>query len=96
MLRDPADRYELREWQSAAAGRLREAGATVYVTGRSSRGQLSDMGRTETIEEAAEQGFYAESLAAMQECRGLRAGQRQKGLRGNDLRSPFLTLRVRR
>ncbi|MCP1309890.1 SDR family oxidoreductase [Paenibacillus tyrfis] len=33
---------------------LGEAGATVYVTGRSSRGQLSDMGRTETIEETAE------------------------------------------
>ncbi|MCQ6561158.1 SDR family oxidoreductase [Paenibacillus mendelii] len=33
---------------------LGEAGATVYVTGRSVRGQLSDMGRTETIEETAE------------------------------------------
>lgn len=33
---------------------LGEAGATVYVTGRSVRGQLSDIGRTETIEETAE------------------------------------------
>ncbi|MGG1663997.1 SDR family oxidoreductase [Brevibacillus sp. NRS-1366] len=33
---------------------LGEAGATVYVTGRSVRGQLSDMARTETIEETAE------------------------------------------
>ncbi|KEQ25085.1 hypothetical protein ET33_05170 [Paenibacillus tyrfis] len=33
---------------------LGEAGATVYVTGRSLRGRLSDMGRTETIEETAE------------------------------------------
>ncbi|WP_088833713.1 hypothetical protein [Paenibacillus tyrfis] len=35
---------------------LGEAGATVYVTGRSSRGRLSDMGRTETIEETARGG----------------------------------------
>jgi NAD(P)-dependent dehydrogenase (short-subunit alcohol dehydrogenase family) len=33
---------------------LGEAGATVYVTGRSTRGNLSDMGRQETIEETAE------------------------------------------
>ncbi|UVI29512.1 SDR family oxidoreductase [Paenibacillus spongiae] len=33
---------------------LGEAGATVYVTGRSVRGRPSDMGRTETIEETAE------------------------------------------
>ncbi|REE68692.1 NAD(P)-dependent dehydrogenase (short-subunit alcohol dehydrogenase family) [Paenibacillus taihuensis] len=33
---------------------LGKAGATVYVTGRSTRGHLSDMGRTETIEETAE------------------------------------------
>jgi NAD(P)-dependent dehydrogenase (short-subunit alcohol dehydrogenase family) len=33
---------------------LGEAGATVYVTGRSVRGNLSDMGRQETIEETAE------------------------------------------
>lgn len=33
---------------------LGEAGATVYVTGRSTRGNLSNMGRTETIEETAE------------------------------------------
>ncbi|WP_312115631.1 SDR family oxidoreductase [Brevibacillus reuszeri] len=33
---------------------LGEAGATVYVTGRSTRGQMSDMARTETIEETAE------------------------------------------
>src|SRR5512145_33402 len=33
---------------------LGAAGATVYCTGRSVRGQLSDMGRTETIEETAE------------------------------------------
>ncbi|MFS1515330.1 SDR family oxidoreductase [Bacillus sp. SCS-151] len=33
---------------------LGEAGATVYVTGRSTRGNLSSMGRTETIEETAE------------------------------------------
>lgn len=33
---------------------LGEAGATVYVTGRSIRGNLSDMGRQETIEETAE------------------------------------------
>ena len=36
------------------AAMLGEAGATVYVTGRSVRGQLSDMGRTETIDETAE------------------------------------------
>ncbi|MBM7714222.1 NAD(P)-dependent dehydrogenase (short-subunit alcohol dehydrogenase family) [Bacillus thermophilus] len=33
---------------------LGEAGATVYCTGRSTREKLSDMGRTETIEETAE------------------------------------------
>ncbi|QRG66736.1 SDR family oxidoreductase [Brevibacillus choshinensis] len=33
---------------------LGEAGATVYVTGRSVRGQPSDLGRAETIEETAE------------------------------------------
>ena len=33
---------------------LGEAGATVYVTGRSTNGNLSSMGRTETIEETAE------------------------------------------
>lgn len=33
---------------------LGEAGATVYVTGRSVRGSLSPMGRPETIEETAE------------------------------------------
>lgn len=33
---------------------LGEAGATVYVTGRSVRGRASDMGRPETIEETAE------------------------------------------
>ncbi|EJL42743.1 MULTISPECIES: SDR family oxidoreductase [Brevibacillus] len=33
---------------------LGEAGATVYVTGRSVRGQQSDLGRPETIEETAE------------------------------------------
>lgn len=33
---------------------LGEAGATVYVTGRSVRGNPSNMGRTETIEETAE------------------------------------------
>lgn len=33
---------------------LGAAGATVYVTGRSTRGQASDMGRAETIEETAE------------------------------------------
>ncbi|MDP5276280.1 SDR family oxidoreductase [Chengkuizengella axinellae] len=33
---------------------LGEAGATVYATGRSTRGNLSSMGRTETIEETAE------------------------------------------
>ncbi|GEB34067.1 hypothetical protein BPA01_36470 [Brevibacillus parabrevis] len=33
---------------------LGEAGATVYVTGRSVRGQPSDMARPETIEETAE------------------------------------------
>lgn len=33
---------------------LGEAGATVYVTGRSTKGQMSDMARTETIEETAE------------------------------------------
>jgi len=33
---------------------LGEAGATVYVTGRSTRGQLSDIGRPEAIEETAE------------------------------------------
>ena len=33
---------------------LGEAGATVYVTGRSMRGNPSDIGRTETIEETAE------------------------------------------
>ncbi len=33
---------------------LGEAGATVYVTGRSTRGNLSNMGREETIEETAE------------------------------------------
>lgn len=33
---------------------LGAAGATVYCTGRSVRGQASDMGRTETIEETAE------------------------------------------
>ncbi|HEX2907719.1 MAG TPA: SDR family oxidoreductase [Phototrophicaceae bacterium] len=33
---------------------LGAAGATVYCTGRSVRGQLSDMGRIETIEETAE------------------------------------------
>lgn len=32
---------------------LGEAGATVYVTGRSTRGNLSDYGRTETIEDTA-------------------------------------------
>jgi NAD(P)-dependent dehydrogenase (short-subunit alcohol dehydrogenase family) len=36
-----------------AAG-LGEAGATVYCTGRSIRGQASDLNRTETIEETAE------------------------------------------
>ncbi len=38
----------------AIAVTLGEAGATVYVTGRSERGNLSDMGRQETIEETAE------------------------------------------
>lgn len=33
---------------------LGEAGATVYCTGRSVRGNLSDMGRSETIEETAD------------------------------------------
>jgi NAD(P)-dependent dehydrogenase (short-subunit alcohol dehydrogenase family) len=33
--------------------KLGEAGATVYVTGRSVKGSLSDMGRAETIEETA-------------------------------------------
>ncbi|MFD0771776.1 SDR family oxidoreductase [Bacillus sp. CGMCC 1.60114] len=33
---------------------LGEAGATVYVTGRSTKGNLSSIGRTETIEETAE------------------------------------------
>lgn len=33
---------------------LGEAGATVYVTGRSTRGNLSDYGREETIDETAE------------------------------------------
>lgn len=33
---------------------LGEAGATVYCTGRSIRGQASDLNRTETIEETAE------------------------------------------
>lgn len=36
------------------AAMLGEAGATVYVTGRSVRGQMSDLGRAETIEETAE------------------------------------------
>ncbi|MNK27553.1 3-oxoacyl-[acyl-carrier-protein] reductase FabG [compost metagenome] len=36
------------------AARLGEAGATVYVTGRSVRGNPSEMARTETIEETAE------------------------------------------
>jgi NAD(P)-dependent dehydrogenase (short-subunit alcohol dehydrogenase family) len=38
----------------AIAVALGEAGATVYCTGRSVRGQLSDMGRAETIDETAE------------------------------------------
>lgn len=38
----------------AIAESLGEAGATVYCTGRSIRGSLSDMGRSETIEETAE------------------------------------------
>jgi len=38
----------------AIAVTLGEAGATVYVTGRSVRGNLSPMGRTETIEDTAE------------------------------------------
>lgn len=38
----------------AIAVTLGEAGATVYVTGRSIRGNLSPMGRTETIEDTAE------------------------------------------
>ncbi|GIK67355.1 MAG: short-chain dehydrogenase [Chloroflexota bacterium] len=33
---------------------LGAAGATVYATGRSTRGQLSDMGRTETIDDTAD------------------------------------------
>lgn len=33
---------------------LGEAGATVYVTGRSVRGNPSDLGRVETIEDTAE------------------------------------------
>ena len=33
---------------------LGEAGATVYCTGRSTRGNLSPIGRPETIEETAE------------------------------------------
>ncbi|MEV5030617.1 SDR family oxidoreductase [Paenibacillus sp. LPE1-1-1.1] len=36
------------------AASLGEAGATVYCTGRSIRGQASDLNRTETIEETAE------------------------------------------
>ncbi|MFF2154037.1 SDR family oxidoreductase [Paenibacillus chitinolyticus] len=36
------------------AAMLGEAGATVYCTGRSVRGNLSNMGRSETIEETAE------------------------------------------
>ena len=36
------------------AVKLGEAGATVYVTGRSTREQTSDIGRAETIEETAE------------------------------------------
>ncbi|RWZ52232.1 SDR family NAD(P)-dependent oxidoreductase [Halobacillus fulvus] len=39
----------------AMAIKLGEAGATVYVTGRTTRHQLSPMGRKETIEETAEQ-----------------------------------------
>jgi NAD(P)-dependent dehydrogenase (short-subunit alcohol dehydrogenase family) len=38
----------------AIALALGEAGATVYCTGRSTRGSLSDMGRRETIDETAE------------------------------------------
>ena len=38
----------------AIAVALGEAGATVYCTGRSVRGEPSDMGRSETIEETAE------------------------------------------
>lgn len=38
---------------AAIAAMLGEAGATVYVTGRSTRGNLSDYGRTETIEDTA-------------------------------------------
>ena len=38
----------------AIAVSLGEAGATVYVTGRSVRGSLSDIGRSETIDETAE------------------------------------------
>ena len=50
----------LRDWQSRfGAGRgiaveLGAAGATVYVTGRTTRGQRSEMDRPETIEETAE------------------------------------------
>lgn len=36
------------------AARLGEAGATVYVTGRSTKGNPSEIGRSETIEETAE------------------------------------------
>lgn len=36
------------------AASLGEAGATVYCTGRSIRGQASDLNRTETVEETAE------------------------------------------
>ncbi|MFB6365860.1 SDR family oxidoreductase [Paenibacillus elgii] len=46
----------------AIAVTLGEVGATVYCTGRSVRGQNSDLGRTETIEETAEMVTQAGGL----------------------------------
>ncbi|MET3210648.1 UNVERIFIED_CONTAM: hypothetical protein ABIC26_003609 [Paenibacillus sp. PvR008] len=46
----------------AIAVTLGEVGATVYCTGRSVRGQSSDLGRTETIEETAEMVTQAGGL----------------------------------
>ena len=59
MTRSLADHVALVAGATRGAGRgiaveLGAAGATVYVTGRSTRAQASEMGRSETIEETAE------------------------------------------
>jgi NAD(P)-dependent dehydrogenase (short-subunit alcohol dehydrogenase family) len=59
----------------AIAVSLGEAGATVYCTGRSTRGHPATPGRPETIEETAEMVSARGFLAEMQETLGISEGE---------------------